>query len=296
MLEEYAEMQPVAFQIMKNTIKKGTLSHAYLIETNGFSLKNEFVFAFAKYILCPYHHLEHQTECNVCRHQKLDNFLDIKWVKPDGMWIKKEQLSEVQKEFKKTSIDGNQKIYVIENANQLNQSAANSILKFLEEPEKNIIAILMVDNIYQLLPTIISRCQIIHLKQDKKVIDTLEQQFSKEFVDFVYHFLDYVETYKMESILYENKLWLMHFTDKEEIEKALNVLIYLYKDVINILIKKEIENFSHYKKELKKIADLNTVETICNKINIILEKREQLKININQNLLVDDLIIQLSEV
>ncbi len=296
MLEDYAKVQPVAFQIMKNTVKKDRISHAYLIETNGFSQKKDFVFAFAKYLLCPFHHLQSDETCFICRHQNAENILDLKWIEPDGMWIKKEQLEDVQKEFNKTAIDGNKKVYVIEEAEKLNASSSNSILKFLEEPEENIIAILMVDNIYQLLPTIISRCQIIHLNQDDDKNLLYLDSNTNEIVDVVYHFMEHIEVHKKETLLYENTLWISHFCTKEDVSNALTVLIYFYKDIFNVLVNKRIEKFSYYKKELENLSLKNTVESVCTKIDIIRNKLEQIKININLNLLIDDLIIQLSEV
>ena len=57
-------------------------------------------------------------------------------------------------------------IYIIKNCEKLNSSSANCILKFLEEPEDDIIAILLTDNINMVLPTIKSRCQILNFKNN----------------------------------------------------------------------------------------------------------------------------------
>ena len=65
------------------------------------------------------------------------------------MWIKKEQLLELQEEFMTKGLLTSKKIYIITDATKLNTSSANSILKFLEEPADNIIAILLADNIHQ---------------------------------------------------------------------------------------------------------------------------------------------------
>ena len=73
----------------------------------------------------------------------------------------------MQRQFSTKAIETKYKIYIIHEAEKMNSSAANSILKFLEEPEPGIIAILITDNMYQLLDTIISRCQIISLSNSK---------------------------------------------------------------------------------------------------------------------------------
>lgn len=89
-------------------------------------------------------------------------YVDVKVIKSDGMWIKKDQLLDLQSEFNNKAFEGNKKIYIIRSAEKMNVQTANSILKFLEEPVDDIIAILITDNINMLLPTIISRCQVIN--------------------------------------------------------------------------------------------------------------------------------------
>lgn len=74
---------------------------------------------------------------------------------------KKEQFISLQEEFMTKGIENQKRIYIIKQAIRMNSAAANSILKFLEEPQNNIMAILITDNIHQLLPTIISRCKNI---------------------------------------------------------------------------------------------------------------------------------------
>ena len=68
----------------------------------------------------------------------------------------------------------------VENASD---SALNSLLKFLEEPSSNnIYAIFITDNIYQVLPTIVSRCEIIQFRPDdpQKTAESLQKQGIEE--------------------------------------------------------------------------------------------------------------------
>ena len=73
------------------------------------------------------------------------------------------QLDILQKKFETKALESDKRVYIINYADKMNSSSANSILKFLEEPEPDIIAILIADNRYQLLDTIVSRCQLINL-------------------------------------------------------------------------------------------------------------------------------------
>ena len=169
MLDEFKNSQKIIYQMMQNAAKNQRFSHAYLIDANHYPLKSEIAIAIAKFILCPnnYTNSKNCKECTQCKRIDDGNFTELKIIKPDGAWIKKEQLEELQRQFSTKAIETKYKIYIIHEAEKMNSSAANSILKFLEEPEPGIIAILITDNMYQLLDTIISRCQIISLSNSK---------------------------------------------------------------------------------------------------------------------------------
>ena len=171
MLDEYKKTQHIAYKILNTSVKNNTFSHAYLFDTNGFPESSKIIMSFVKTLLCPnkYTNKEKCGECHQCEVIESGNFPEIKIINPDGMWIKKKQLQELQSEFGEKAIIGNKRIYIINHADRLNTSAANSILKFLEEPEEGIIAILQTDNIYSVLETILSRCQTLSLKETKSV-------------------------------------------------------------------------------------------------------------------------------
>ena len=165
MLDDYKDLQKISYRILKNTVSNNKSSHAYLFETNGYSKGLDFAISFAKYLLCPYHYTN-SLKCNNCfQCEQIDSgsFGELKIIDSDGQWIKKEQLIDLKEEFSKKSINGKQKVYIINNADKLNVASSNSLLKFLEEPEDNIVAILLVNNRFQLLNTILSRCQILSL-------------------------------------------------------------------------------------------------------------------------------------
>ena len=161
MLDGYKNSQPIVYKILKNAIINDKVSHAYLIETGGFYDSFNFTMSFVKSLLCPLNNFtkENCSNCHQCEVIDSGNFPEIEIIAPDGLWIKKEQLQNLQKEFGTKALIGNKRVYIIKQADRLNKSAANSILKFLEEPDNNLIAILLADNIYNVLSTIRSRCQ-----------------------------------------------------------------------------------------------------------------------------------------
>jgi len=307
MLDDYKLNQPVVYKTLINAVKKNKFSHAYLFETHGYSKSLDLVLSFVKYILCP-NNYSNNTNCNgcsMCKNIDNNNYIELKIIKPDGLWIKKEQLTDLQQEFSKKAITGNKKIYIITEADKLNPAASNSILKFLEEPEENIIAILMVENKYQLLDTIISRCQIISLlnKPFNNLNTTYEkvrniinnENIDEEKLDKIVNFINYYEKHKLDTILNTHKLWHQYFTDKEIITDAFEIMSLYYMDAINMKCGYHLNIFDKYETNLKEIINKNNINDLLNKINIVLELKDLIKYNINTSLLMDKLILELEE-
>lgn len=173
-MNNLTDIQNKFVSYIEKIMMSNKLSHAYLIEMEDSSIEFPLVLLFVKMILCP---LEinkcdklNCSKCNVCRLIDEKNFPDFEIIEADGNQIKKNQLLELKDEFQKTSLIGKRRVYVIKDAEKLNPSSANTILKFLEEPEENIIAILLTRNRYQVLDTILSRCQILALNDASMVI------------------------------------------------------------------------------------------------------------------------------
>ncbi len=313
MLEQFQEGQPVAYRILKNAIKNDEYSHAYIFETNGFYDSFNFVMAFIKCLLCPKKktNKENCEDCHQCEVIDSGNFPEIKIINPEGMWIKKEQMQQLQSEFNEKALIGNKRIYIINHAEKLNKQSANSILKFLEEPENNIVAILLTENTYSILETIRSRCQIIRLKEEKgnpndsefeKIKKAISQNHEekealndeqveiqiKKTIDFI----NYYEKNHLDTILYMNKLWHEAIKSKEEIIDAFDIIILYYKDLINLKLGKKTEIFNKTT-EMEKIVNNNKTIELCNKLNIIVDKKNQIKYNVNTNLFMDKLIIDM---
>ena len=173
-MNNLTDIQNKFVSYIEKIMMSNKLSHAYLIEMEDSSIEFPLVLLFVKMILCP---LEinkcdklNCSKCNVCRLIDEKNFPDFEIIEADGNQIKKNQLLELKDEFQKTSLIGKRRVYVIKDAEKLNPSSANTILKFLEEPEENIIAILLTRNRYQVLDTILSRCQILTLNDASMMI------------------------------------------------------------------------------------------------------------------------------
>lgn len=295
MLDDFLLEQSIACKIIKNAKEKNKLSHAYLLETNGYSDKKAFAVAIAKYLLCPKNqeNKDDCVKCTICKNIDKNIFEDLKIIEPAGLWIKKEQLIELQSDFSKISVQSGKKIYIITDATRLNTSSSNSLLKFLEEPNLNIIAILMADNIHQLLDTIISRCQIISL--NSKLENNLQNYLSVQ--------VENLELIKNTSIEFINKLEKKHeqmillskknfhniISEKNDLIASFEIMILYYKDILNLKIRKSTDIFNDIDQNM---LDLSK-ENIIFKINKLIELKKKVYINANTNLLIDRLILEL---
>lgn len=308
MLDEFVIDQKIVITILKNSIEKNRFSHAYLFETNGYKDANKLALSFAKYLLCP-NHYSNQNKCVNCTQCKLideNAFSEIKIIDPDGLWIKKEQLDELQKEFMQTAVQSKYRVYIIHDADKMNPSAANSILKFLEEPAPNIIAILLTDNMYQLLNTIISRCQIISFKKNNESNHTMNEKIANaiyipvtvdklnidKYISTIIKFIEKLESSGREVLLNTQSLWHTIFDDRDKMLMAFELLLLFYKDFLNYTLNRPITFFDNTS-TMQLISEKNTILTITKKIKIINQMREQIKLNVNQNLLLDKFILKM---
>lgn len=313
MFEEYENKQPIAYKVLKKFIDKNEYNHAYLIETNGYEDSFDFVISFVKEIFLRNCNNEYDYD-HICDMINENNYPELRIINPDGLWIKKEQLKNLQEEFKKKAITGNKKIYIINNADRLNMVSSNSILKFLEEPQEGIIAILICENRYKLLETIISRCQIVTLngqadfdsnsslllkigqivtKSKDDYNNFIENKNNNEKISKVLEFIKYYENNGYKIICYINKYWNNYFQNKEAYYLGLVILLTFYQDLLSYKLDKKIMIFNEYVVDIEKYTNKNSINSLSRKIGTINNAIEKIDYNANLNLLMDKLIIEM---
>lgn len=151
--------QDRAKQMLQNGLRSDKLSHAYLFNGPAGTGKQKMAFNLAKAIFCIEQVDDACDECIECRKVEHQNHPGIHVVEPDGSMIKIEQIRDLQKEFSFRAAASQTKVYLIKQAERMTTQAANSLLKFLEEPQSKVVAILITDNGQAVLPTIRSRVQ-----------------------------------------------------------------------------------------------------------------------------------------
>ncbi|RKN65721.1 DNA polymerase III subunit delta' [Paenibacillus ginsengarvi] len=169
--------QERAKRLLQNSLKADKLSHAYIFAGPLGSGRKEMARAFVAALFCSRNRDEACGECLECRKLAHGNHPDLIWVEPDGASIKIDQIRELQQQFAYRSSTSGTKVYILNEAERLTVQAANSLLKFLEEPQTPIIGILITDNGQALLPTIQSRSQWVQFypippeQMKKKLLD-----------------------------------------------------------------------------------------------------------------------------
>lgn len=273
------DKQPLFCDEILRNISNKKISHAYMIETNNYSLKDELILSFVKKIFSSYYQDNDDFDINTL----IDNnsFSDFMIVEPDGAFIKKEQVLEIKERFKTTSFQNAPRIYLIKQADKLNKHAANSLLKFLEEPEGNVIAILEVDNRYKVLETIRSRCQIFSFTNH-------DNNKEIENIDLIEKIIEVLENKKRQAIAYLPQVLENDYRNREFWNETFMDMILIYESTVRKINNLE---FYDYGDILDFIISKNDISDLIYKIGILFDMTRNLNYNLNVNMMLDQLII-----
>lgn len=324
---ELKEIQPLVCQMLENSLVKNRVAHAYLFEGERGTGKKEASILLAKSLYCEQLNELNQpcNHCANCRRISSGNHPDVHVIEPDGLSIKKEQIHLLQDEFSKKSVESERKVYIIVAAEKMTVQAANSLLKFLEEPLSETTAILITEQSQRILPTIISRCQMITfqpLSSDKvkdRLVDEgvdiqtamLASQLTNRFdeareISFddwfaqaqrkVLKLYEVLSQNYMKGLLYLQEEWLDHFKEKEQIDRGLDLLLLVYKDLLYIqLDQKDSIVYRNMTLELEKSALRYNQRLLANHMQTILEAKRKLMSNTNPQLVMEQLVLNLQE-
>ena len=159
--------QEDAKNLLKNAVTSGNHSHAYIFSGEKGSGKMMLAEAFATMLQCENPTDDACLECHSCKQSISRNNPDIIYVKREEG---KANISvDVVREQIVNDVDikpysNKYKIYIVDEAERMNQQAQNAILKTIEEPPEYTIIILLTANHNAFLQTILSRCVLIQMK------------------------------------------------------------------------------------------------------------------------------------
>ncbi len=168
-LDIYGHEKQIA--ILKQALAQNRVGHAYLFSGIDGAGKKILALELAKVLNCEKADEINDSceKCTVCLKIKHHNHPDIFLIEAEGQFIRIAAIREIQEQMTFRPMEGKKRIYVIDNADRMNEQAANALLKTLEEPSASNILILITAKPYTLPSTIISRCR--HMRFNPVAID-----------------------------------------------------------------------------------------------------------------------------
>ncbi len=154
--------QAKAVKLLSRALAGNRLAHGYLfIGPDGVG-KTTTARALAAGLFCSGPEAEKPCgQCSGCLKFSSGNHPDFLTIRPDGAGIKIEQVRSLKKALSFSPLEADRRIVLIEDVQTMGRPAGNSLLKFLEEPPPNNLLLLVASDSEPILPTIISRCQLI---------------------------------------------------------------------------------------------------------------------------------------
>lgn len=291
--------QKSVVKLLENSFKEDRLVHVYLFSGVKEALKLDAAFYLASLIMC-----EDGGACGKCDEcKKLMQLANPNFVliSPDGETIKKEQIESLEHDF--AFATDKPRVFVIQNIEKATTTSANTLLKFLEELKDNCYGILLTDKLDAVIPTIVSRSQVIKflpvslelIKQDlmnrgieekkAKVISNLTADVNKAFdlakdpsIDFLINAATKI------GCEFENSNGYLEYLDikkgfekldKQYIKYFIEMLMMIQKDKIDLMINRigemvfgeEIENITLLRTQLEEIKILEILLKYCDRLD-----------------------------
>ena len=151
--------QPRVHDFFAAVASSGKFSHAYLFVGAPGCGQQEAALALAQCVVCPDGGCDACDECIRVAHR---THPDVHWIAPEGAsGYVVEQVRSLIADVSLAPVRAQAKVYVLDRVDTLRDSSANALLKTIEEPPEGVVFILMARAADAVLPTIVSRCQLV---------------------------------------------------------------------------------------------------------------------------------------
>ena len=158
--------QPKVRDFLRSCVAQDRVSHAYLFTGPAGSNKTLAAYALAQALMCPKGANGPRGgncgACDACRRVMRKKHPDVRFFSPEGAnGYLVEQIRDIVADTSMAPIQGSRKVYILDRVDLLGAASANAFLKTLEEPPADVVLILMGRTRESVLPTIVSRCQVV---------------------------------------------------------------------------------------------------------------------------------------
>jgi len=312
-------------ETLRQALVQKRVGHAYLFSGISAIGKKTLAVEFAKALNCEKEDNLHDScgECSSCRKIQRNSHPDVFSVETDGQFIRINAIREIQEQMKCKPLEAKRRVFIIDEADKMNDQAANALLKILEEPSFSNILILITSRPYSMLPTIISRCQ--HVRFNPLHFDIVAEFLVKrmgmdnrkalllsslsggsvgrametnkdDIVDYRTELLNLLSTTCREA-----PFSLINFASflgqgKKEIKEGLNILNTFFRDVLiykeirknDMLINRDKTSF------VSTCADRLSGEQILQNIALVERAGETIEQNVNKSLTLETMAFKLN--
>lgn len=223
------QIYPEQVEHFQQLVQENRLSHLYLLVGANQVAK----MALADYLAWQ---VVGNSEVNAGR-IAADDHPDVLRVSPataDGA-LKVGQIRALVPEFTTTSLESPRKVFIINQVQTMTNSAANSLLKFIEEPAGPQLILMLTDNLADVLPTIQSRAQVVHLQGHFDQLpddDDLLEEWVKKAQPIVFKWFEKAMQADIGAFAYVQIQLMKVITEKPQEDLVLDWLHQLIRDVI----------------------------------------------------------------
>ena len=311
---------------LQNALLQEKFSHAYLFSGPRGAGKVTAALELAKALNCPSSPLDDCCDrCETCRRIQNGNHPDVVRISPEGASIKIDQVRRLQREFSYAAAEAERRVVIIEQAETMTVEAANSILKFLEEPVTPMVAVLIADREDAVLPTIRSRCQQIRFVQP--LPEHLEQRLIGEGMDpalarIAAHLADGGEAARRlaggeefarlceqvikwsgevlagrgDALISLQTEWMRGNPDKKTLETVLELMLLWLRDLLNRMLgRTEREVFTRWDAELRRQSAGWTPSRLVQAMDCVIQARRQLSGPVQPQAVFEQMVLAIQE-
>ena len=306
-------------QHMSTALKNKKISHAYIFEGPNGSGKNMLAKAFAKALECEAGYGDSCNMCRSCHQMDTGNQPDVKWLtheKPATISVD-DIRTQINSDMAIKPYSSKYKIYIVDEAEKMNEQAQNALLKTIEEPPSYGIIMLLTNNLESMLPTILSRCIVFHLKPvdnykitvpDYKarvcaafsqgvVGKAIDMALSEDFNDLQYYVFNIVKNIH-EMDIYEVIEAVKRLSAyKTDINDVIDMMMVWYRDVLILKVTKDA-NAIVYKDQyrfLMEQANRSSYEGLNEIIQSLERAKARLAANVNFDVTMEMMLLAMKE-